>query len=191
VAKVSVDEKVKAIPELKKQRIPHLRLRQVRSYELDNVSLLIRDAYQQYKSFFPLEGWKFYIEDMIDMRRRLNEPQLIVPELDRQLAGTVTLYLDREHSSREAWPNGWAGISLLAVHPDYRGRGIGRALMKECIRQCRNQGIATIGLHTTEIMDVARRMYERMGFVRVPEFDFYLRPGVVVMAYRLDLKPPA
>jgi hypothetical protein len=37
-------------------------------------------------------------------------------------------------------------------------------------------------------MDIARRMYERMGFVRVPEFDFHPAPGIVVMAYRLDLK---
>ncbi len=168
----------------------HLLLREARSDELDNVSLLIRDAYQQYKNFLPLEAWKFYVEDMMDVRRRFNESQLIVAELDGQLAGTVTLYLDAGHSSQEGWPNGWAGIRLLAVHPAYRGRGIGRALMEECIRRCRNQGIATIGLHTTEMMDVARRMYERMGFVRVPEFDFYPRPGVVVMAYRLDLKPP-
>jgi len=111
--------------------------------------------------------------------------------LDGQLVGTVTLYLDAGHSSQGGWPNGWAGIRLLAVRPAYRGRGIGRALMQECVRRCRNQGIAAVGLHTTEMMDVARRMYEKMGFVRVPEFDFYPRPGVVVMAYRLDLKPPA
>jgi GNAT superfamily N-acetyltransferase len=158
---------------------------------LDNVSLLIRDACQQYENFLPPEAWKYYAEDMTDVRRRLNESQLIVAELDGQLAGTVTLYLDAEHSSQGGWPSGWASTRLLAVHPAYRGRGIGRALMEECIRQYRNQGIATIGLHTTEMMDVARRMYERMGFVRVPEFDFHPRPGVVVMAYRLDLKPPA
>jgi GNAT superfamily N-acetyltransferase len=169
----------------------HLLLREARPDELDNVSLLIRDAYQQYENLLPLEAWKYYAEDMMDVRRRLNESQLIVAELDGQLAGTVTLYLDAEHSSQGGWPAGWASIRLLAVHPAYRGRGIGRALINECIRQCRNQGIATIGLHTTEMMDVARRMYERMGFIRVPEFDFHPRPGVVVMAYRLDLKPPA
>jgi ribosomal protein S18 acetylase RimI-like enzyme len=121
----------------------------------------------------------------------LSESKLIVAELDGQLAGMVTLYLDAEHSSQGGWPRGWASIRLLALHPDYRGRGIGHALMEECIRRCRDQGIATIGLHTTEMMDVARRMYEKIGFVRAPEFDFYPRPGVVVMAYRLDLKPSA
>jgi ribosomal protein S18 acetylase RimI-like enzyme len=169
----------------------HLLLREARSDELDMVSRLIRDAYHQYENFLAPEAWKFYVEDMMDVRKRLKESQLIVAELDGQLAGAVTLYLDAGHSSQGGWPSGWASIRLLSVHPTYRGRGIGRALMDECIRRCRDQGLATIGLHTTEIMNVARRMYERMGFVRVPEFDFYPRPGVVVMAYRLDLKPPA
>jgi GNAT superfamily N-acetyltransferase len=169
----------------------HLLLREARPDDFDNVSRLMRDAYQQYENFLPPEAWKFYVEDMMDVRRRLDESQLIVAELDGQLAGTVTLYLDAGHLSQGGWPGGWAGIRLLAVHPAYRGRGIGRALMEECIRRCRDQGIATIGLHTTEMMDVARRMYEKMGFVRLPEFDFHPRPGVVVMAYRLGLKPPA
>jgi hypothetical protein len=30
-------------------------------------------------------------------------------------------------------------------------------------------------------------MYERMGFVRVPEHDFHPGSGIVVMAYRLDI----
>lgn len=59
--------------------------------------------------------------------------------------------------------------------------------MDECIRRCRERGIKTIGLHTTDIMEVARAMYERMGFERVPEFDFHPASHIVVMAYRLDL----
>jgi len=169
----------------------HIVLREAGSDDFDNVSLLLRDAYLQYENFLPAGAWKFYLEDMMNVRSRLKESQLIVAESDGQLAGTVTLYLDAEHSSQGGWPKGWASIRLLAVHPAYRGHGIGRALMEECIRRCRDQGIATIVLRTTEMMDVARRMYEKIGFVRVPEFDFYPRPSVVVMAYRLDLKLPA
>ncbi len=169
----------------------HLLLREAHSDELDDVSLLIRDANQQYEKFLPPEAWKIVVEDMVDVRKRLNESQLIVAELDGRLTGTVTLYLDASRSSMEGWPAGWAGIRLLAVHPVYRRHGIGRALMEECIHRCRNHGITSTGLHTTKMMDVACRMYERMGFVRAPEFDVYPGPGLVVMAYRLDLKPLA
>lgn len=73
-------------------------LRNARSDELDSVSLLIRDANEQYESLLPPEAWKFYVDDMMDVRARLNESELIVAELDGQLVGTVTLYLGVGHS---------------------------------------------------------------------------------------------
>lgn len=162
-------------------------IRDARPEEFDEISRLLRAAYQQYENSIPSEAWKSYLEDIMDVRSRLAIAELIVAELNRWLVGTVTLYLNASHSSQEGWPEGWAGIRLLAVDLGYRGRGIGRALMDECVGRCRERGIATIGLHTAKIMDVARRMYERMGFSRAPEFDFHPAPRAVVMAYRLDL----
>jgi len=155
--------------------------------ELDEVSLLLKDAYQQYENSIPPERWKSYLEDIVDVRSRLDKSDLIVAELDHKLIGTVTLYLDGSKSFPEAWPEGWAVIRLLAVHPEYRSQGIGRALMEECIRHCRQAKVTAIGLHTAEIMAVAQKMYEKMGFVRFPESDFHPTPGVTVMAYRLRL----
>jgi ribosomal protein S18 acetylase RimI-like enzyme len=162
-------------------------IRNARPAELDNVSLLLKDAYQQYENIIHPEAWKSYLEDIMDVRSRLGKSDLIIAELNHRLAGAVTLYLDGSHSFPEAWPKGWAVVRLLAVRPEYRGQGIGHALMEECIRRCRQAKIASIGLHTTEAMDIARQMYERMGFVRVPESDFHPVPGVTVMAYRLQL----
>ena len=164
-----------------------LLIRNACSDELDEVSLLLRDAYQQYENFIRPEAWKSYLEDITDVRSRLGESDLIVAELDHRLAGCVTLYLDGSHSFPEAWHIGSAVVRLLAVHPEYRGQRIGHALMEECIRRCHQAKVAAIGLHTTEVMDIARKMYERMGFVRVPESDFHPAPGITVMAYRLQL----
>ena len=118
---------------------------------------------------------------------------MIVSEVGTKLAGTVTLYMNAKDSD-ESWPEGWAAIRLLAVDPQCRRLGIAKALIEECLQRCRKWGIATVGLHTSEIMSVAVQMYENMGFVRAPEFDFHPRPGVIVMAYRLNLgegKKPA
>jgi GNAT superfamily N-acetyltransferase len=162
-------------------------IRDAKSNELDEISILLRDSYTEYQAVMPSEVWRPYLEDIMNVRSRLPESQLVVAEVDGHLAGAVTLYLKPISSSREAWPQGWAGIRLLAVQPGYRGKGVGLALMEECIRRCRRERIWTIGLHTTEAMDIARRMYERMGFTRVPEFDFHPRPDIVVMAYHLAL----
>ncbi len=164
-----------------------LQIRNALTDEMDEVAQLLKNSYQQYEKSVPSDVWASYADDIMNVRGRLNDAELLVAELDGRLAGSVTLYLKAPESSEEGWPAGWAGVRLLGVHPAYRGRGIGRALMEECILRCRRQGIRTIALHTTIIMDVARRMYERMGFVRAAEFDFHPRPGVTVMAYRLDL----
>jgi len=78
-------------------------------------------------------------------------------------------------------------VVRLAVLPAARGLGIGGALIEECLRRARESGATTLALHTTEWMTVARAMYERMGFLRAPEFDFYPRSGVVGLGYRHDL----
>ena len=164
-----------------------LNIRDVLPEELDAAAKVMKAAYQQYAANLSPESWEAYAENIVDVRSRLDQSVLIVAELGHEIVGAVTFYPDAKRYGREVWPQSWAGIRLLAVHPDHRGRGVARALMLECFRRCRDQGTATLGLHTTEAMSVAREMYQRMGFVRVPEYDF--RPGeeTVVMAYRLDL----
>ena len=163
------------------------RVRDAKVEDLDYVALLIRDAYQEYQANFPPEVWEGYARDIMDVRSRLDISELIVAENAGGLVGAVTFYPNASPSDQGGWPPGWTGVRLLAVHPDARGMGVGRVLMDECLRRSRQIGARTLGLHTTELMAVARGMYERMGFVRVPEFDFHPAPGAVVMAYRLDL----
>jgi ribosomal protein S18 acetylase RimI-like enzyme len=153
--------------------------------EMEQVALLLKEAYQEYDKFIPSEIFQSYLEDIMDVRSRLPESELIVAEQEGRLVGSVTLYLRRSKS--QVWPQGWASVRLLGVLPAYRNRGIGRELMEECIRRCKKEGVHILGLHTTEAMATAKKMYERMGFIRVPEFDFHPRPGVVVMAYRYDI----
>jgi ribosomal protein S18 acetylase RimI-like enzyme len=165
----------------------HLLIRNVRLEEIKEVSVLLEEAYRQYQNLIRPEAWKHYQEDIVDVCSRLDESDLIVAELDGRLVGCVTLYLDAARAMPDVWPAGSAAIRLLAVRPAYRNRGIGRSLMDESISRCRRANIRVIGLHTTEIMDIARQLYERMGFLRVPESDFHPAPNVTVMAYRLQL----
>ena len=170
-----------------KSETSKFQIRDARVEELDEVSEVLSAAYQQYAPSFPPQLWEDYSRDIADVRSRLGDAELIVADYDGRIAGAVTFYPDHSRPGGEGWPEGWSGIRLLAVHPHKRGLGIGRALTQECLRRSRERGIATVGLHTTEPMSVARKMYERMGFVRVPEFDFHPTRTLVVMAYQLDL----
>ncbi len=82
-------------------------------------------------------------------------------------------------------PAEWASIRTLAVAPAARGRGVGEALVRECIARARADGAATLGLYTTAMMGTAIALYERLGFVR--DGDLPPRHGHPCWRYRLDL----
>jgi ribosomal protein S18 acetylase RimI-like enzyme len=167
-------------------------IRDAREDELDEVADVISAAYAQYG---PPQGsvgalvdaFDEYRVEQRDVRSRLADSQLIVAVDDGRIAGTVTFYPPGSEKKGEGWPLEWAAIRLLAVHPDVRGRGLGRSLTDECVRRACALGAPTVGLHTAHIMAVAQAMYERMGFIRYPENDFPITDDFVVVAYTLAL----
>jgi ribosomal protein S18 acetylase RimI-like enzyme len=165
-----------------------IQIRDARPQEAARIALLLRSAYNEYQAVMPPYAWQAYLADIMNVRGRMADDDLIVAESDGKLVGTVTVFMDDQRSFDDGWPKGWAAIRLLGVAPKNRGCGIGRALMDECLSRCRVSGIKTIGLHTAEIMSAAKKMYERMGFTRAPEFDFHPMSGVVIMAYKLDIQ---
>lgn len=53
----------------------------------------------------------------------------------------------------------------IAVHPERRGRGAGRALLEECIRRAARAGSRRIHLEVRAGNDEAQRLYRRCGFL--------------------------
>jgi len=81
-----------------------------------------------------------------------------------------------------------SGIRLLGVSPRFRGLGAGRALTQACIQQAREKGQAQVILHTTQAMQIAWQLYERLGFVRSEDLDFS-QQELPVFGFRLQLVP--
>lgn len=85
------------------------------------------------------------------------------------VVGTATYLPAGPRDYRHA-PQSWAVVRGMAVDPAWRGRGIGRRLLREWLRRASADGVPGVGLHTASIMTAARAMYESEGFVRDHDF---------------------
>ena len=170
-----------------------LHIRDARLSDYDAIQAVTLAAYQEYAPLMPAH-WESYRRNILTTLADVKPAEQVVAEQDGNVVGAVLLYpAGTVFSSADGiqitlrWPE----IRLLAVRSDARSQGVGTALMHECVRRARQAGAAALTLHTTDIMQVAMRMYERMGFVRAPELDFHPAPEVTVKGYRLTLAETA
>jgi ribosomal protein S18 acetylase RimI-like enzyme len=77
-----------------------------------------------------------------------------------------------------------AEIRMLATATSARGRGIGEALVRDCLERTRQTGRPALVLSTKPVMEAAQRLYARLGFERTPERDWEYAPGKGLLTFR-------
>jgi len=168
--------------------LKQLHIRDARADERAAIRDLTLAAYEEYATIMASTAWAALQQAVLAGLDAEGAVERIVAERDGALLGSVMLYPPATNAYDDAGAgDGWPELRLLAVAPAARGQGVGTALIRECIRRARRAGASALGLHTSESLQAAIRMYERMGFVRAPEGDFRPSGAELVMAYRLML----
>lgn len=137
----------------------------LRDYEpTDDPAVLGDLALAAWSEYVPHYGDWTSIQPLVaNMSALANIGDIILCEDAGTLIGAVA-YMP-PFSERDAFfEQSWALIRMLVVAPDQRGRGIGRLLIEACIDRARRNSVATIGLHTSPMMETALSMYLRLGF---------------------------
>ena len=95
-------------------------------------------------------------------------------------------------SLRLAMPSVTRGriIGNVVVHPNYRGRGIGHALVERAIRTARGEGVRWIGLEVRQQNKVACNLYQQFGFRTVGRIYHMLRPAKISWPDDINLVMP-
>ncbi|MCM1054578.1 MAG: GNAT family N-acetyltransferase [Bacteroides sp.] len=88
----------------------------------------------------------------------------VVAEENGKFVGELSMMTENANIPAAVIPNKRVYLFGLRVLPDYRGQGIGTALLKHAVTLCAQRGIFefTIGVETKN--EGARRLYERLGF---------------------------
>lgn len=79
-----------------------------------------------------------------------------VAELDGRIVGSIII---------NGLSDELAQLRFFLVHPDARGRGLGRELINRALAFCRAQGFKKVHLWTISELAVARHLYLEAGFV--------------------------
>jgi ribosomal protein S18 acetylase RimI-like enzyme len=87
---------------------------------------------------------------------------LVVTEADAEIIATFQLSFLPGLARRGALR---AQIESVRVREDYRGRGLGEAMMAWAIGEARQRGCATVQLTSDKSRQAAHRFYQRLGFV--------------------------
>jgi GNAT superfamily N-acetyltransferase len=163
-----------------------LTIREARDEELDIVASLVVDAYSEFAARMAPDAWSSFAQVIAIVRGRTIDALVLVAVRDDRIVGTVTRYPDWRGAQQDA-----SAVRVLAVPPDERGSGVGRALMEHCIAAARDEGKERLVLAVSQEMEEARDLYDRLGFQRDSGLDHEPAPGVRSTGYSLRLGTPS
>jgi ribosomal protein S18 acetylase RimI-like enzyme len=155
--------------------------------DFDRIAELTAGVYRD-EGLAPAE----YLAQLADVAGRADRAELLVArggsgvDARSDVVGSVALVLEGEFGE-VLTSEAEAGFRMLVVDPAVRGRGVGELLVQSCLDRARAAGKRRMVLSTDPLMVAAHRLYERLGFTRLPERDWSPLPGVRLMVYARDL----
>lgn len=136
------------------------------------------------------EEWiaRYFVIEEQD-RRQLDDPvaayidpggEILIAEVDGRPVGCVALLPDG---------SGACELSKMAVSPELRGRGLGRALLSAAVDRARQMGAQSLFLGSSTKLGNAVHLYESLGFEHVDPETIHMPYSRADVFMRLQLAP--
>ncbi len=152
--------------------------------ELSQAGALVARAYVDDELLPPDDP---YLRVLQDAAGRARDSVVLVAVEPGVLLGSVT-WCPPSSSHREIASADEGEFRSLGVAAEGRRRGVGELLVRECIERARREQLSALTISTAASMLAAHRLYERLGFARVPDKDWSPVRDLCLLAYRLDLQ---
>jgi ribosomal protein S18 acetylase RimI-like enzyme len=94
-------------------------------------------------------------------------------EIEGEIVGSVTLF-PANTDAYEVYVDelNYPEIPVLAIAKETRGKGVAITFVEECFQRTKEKRYDYIRLHTGSFMKGALNLYKRIGFKRLPQYDF-------------------
>ena len=93
----------------------------------------------------------------------------VVAEEEGTFVGEISIMTENSNIPVAVIPNKRVYLFGLRVLPDFRNRGIGTALLKYAVTMCTRRGIFEFTIGVENDNKIARKLYEKLGFVTLLE----------------------
>lgn len=145
------------------------------------------EAWSVFKNELTTENWQLLFDSLnnITIYTALIEKSYCLLCEDHQQNIIGMAFLVPRGNPTEIYEANWSYIRFISVSPDQCGKGIGRQLTEKCIEIAKNNHEKVIALHTSEMMQPARHIYESLGFKIVKELA--PRLGKRYWLYKLNI----
>lgn len=139
-------------------------------------------------------------QDLLYLRDEVRDPKVIkkwcqgldyevtlplIAEIEGKIVGDATL-----HQERRGWKS-HIGTVRAVIHPQYRGRGVGRALLAELIQVALDIGLVKLDAEFTAEQTRQIAIFEKLGFVNMAVLPQHVKDvkgeshDLVIMVYDL------
>lgn len=155
--------------------------------DLTSVKQLEENTWKQFEKDLTNENWcklsKSLSNENLYRDLLLNAKSFVCENEVGEIIGMS--FLVASGNPTEIYSDDQCYVRFVTVSEKYKGLKLGQKLTKECIEFARNSGEKKIALHTSEFMDKARYIYEKLGFKIIREIE--PRYGKKYWLYELNL----
>ncbi len=155
--------------------------------DLDKLKELGLISYGQFKNNLTENNWEKmnnFLSNINSYTDLFNNSKCFICEGSKEIIGMA--YLVSKGNPTDIFDKDWCYIRMVGVDPKYSGNGIGKKLTQMCIEYAKKNNEQIIALHTSEFMNKARHIYEKIGFKVIKELA--PRYGKKYWLYILDIK---
>lgn len=138
----------------------------------------VEDAPQLEECFVALQDYERLLDDKLADSRKVSKQYLeymfarcdetggkvFVAEVDGLVVGFISVWVRVKAKMIEETEYDYAYVSDLVVLPDYRGLGLGRALLHKAEDYAAREGASLLRLGVLAKNEPARRLYNSLGY---------------------------